>query len=250
MNYSTKYKKDIDSGGFEKNLIHYRRRHIISIFNKLDSKNIVEIGCGTQPIFCWYNNFKKITIIERSQEFCDMAISLLDDQYSEKTNNISIINNSFEECRSLDKYVDFILLSSILHEVDSPKFFMNHLKSLLKGGEYIYINVPNANSLHRLIAPEAGIIKKQNEVSSRGLFFKTMRVFSIDDLKDLSISCGFTVVDFGTLGLKPFTHGQMDNIINDSYCDSEPLIEALFNSDNIVPGMGSEIWMLLKANNK
>jgi hypothetical protein len=42
----------------------------------------------------------------------------------------------------------------------------------------------------------------------------------------------------------------MDNIINDSYCDSEPLIEALFNSDNIVPGMGSEIWMLLKANNK
>ena len=242
------YKKDIDSGGFEKKLINYRRRHLIRLFANLDSKNIVEIGCGTQPIFCWYNNFKKITIIERSKEFCDIAISLLDDQDNEKSNNISIINNSFEECRNLDEYTDFIVLSSILHEVDNPKLFMNHLKSLLKGGEHIYVNVPNAHSLHRLIALEAGIIKEQKEISSRGTFFKTMRVFSVDDLKDLAISSGFTVVDFGTLGLKPFTHEQMDKIINDSYSDSELLTEALFNSDNIVPGMGSEIWMLLKAN--
>lgn len=248
MNYSSKYKKDIDNGGFEKNLINYRRRHLINILTNLGSKNIVEIGCGTQPIFCWFSSFEKITIIERSSKFCDIAISHLDDQDAEKSNNISIINKSFEECRNLDKYVDFIVLSSILHEVDNPKLFMNHLKSLLKGGEYIYVNVPNANSLHRLIAVEAGIIKDQDEVSSRGSFFKTMRVFSVDDLKDLAISSGFTVLDFGTLGLKPFTHSQMDNIINDSNCNSELLTEALFNSDNIVPAIGSEIWMLLKSN--
>ena len=250
LNYALKYKKDIDSGGFEKNLVNYRRRQLIEIFTKFGSKNIVEVGCGTDPIFCWFTNFKKITIIERSREFCDIANAFLDDQKNANSESVSIINKSLEDCKDLGAESDFIVLSSILHEVDNPKSFMNHLKSMLKGEEYIYINVPNANSLHRLIALEAGIIKNQSEVSSRGSSFNTMRVFTIDDLKNLAVSSGFFVEDYGTIGLKPFTHVQMDKIIDNKNSASKVLTKALFNSDNIVKGIGSEIWMLLRVSKK
>lgn len=250
MSYASRYKKDIDSGGFEKNLVNYRRQHLIDILTNLGSKRIVEIGCGTDPIFCWYENFEKVTIIERSRDFCDIANSYLNGQDRNNSQNISIINKSFEECQDLGPKVDFIVLSSILHEVDNPKIFMDHLKSLVKGDEHIYINVPNAKSLHRLIAFQAGIIKDQTEISSRGTFFNTMRVFTVDDLTDLVVSSGFTVESSGTIGLKPFTHAQMATVFTDLNRESEQLTKALFNSDDIVPGIGSEIWMLIKRNKK
>jgi hypothetical protein len=253
LNYSLKYSSDLCKEGFEKHLVDFRRRHILQIFSRYNPKNIVEVGCGTEPIFCWYSQCETICIVERSKDFCEAALyefdrlKNLDSSYSKI--NISIINSSFEDCHDLGSEIDFVVLSSILHEVDNVEIFLKHLKALLSGGEYIYINVPNANSLHRLIAYHSGMIQSPTEISERGVFFETKRVFTFEQLAELVNLCGFHMVDSGTTALKPFTHAQMDRIFDQKKIDNEKLFEALFDSDRIIPGVGSEIWMLLKVNN-
>lgn len=254
LNYALKYGSDLCKEGFEKSLVHFRRKHLLEIFRLYNPKNIVEVGCGIEPIFSWYSDCKKIQIIERSKEFCDAASSELirlrkeNDKY--KKIDISIKNVSFESCYDLDAQIDFVILSSILHEVDDAKFFLQHLKTLLKGEECIYINVPNANSLHRLLAHQAGIIEDTAEISKRGDFFETKRVFTAQELAELVDLCGFNILDSGTAVLKPFTHAQMDKIFDRNTESNVAILGALFDSDRIVPGLGSEIWMLVKPNSE
>lgn len=254
LNYALKYGSDLSKEGFESYLVHFRRKHLIDIMRSYNSQSIVEIGCGTEPVFSWYSDCKKIQIIERSKEFCELASSELirlrkeSDKY-EKI-DIAIRNVSFESCFDLGAQIDFVILSSILHEVDDAELFLKHLKTLLKGDEFVYINVPNANSLHRLLAHRAGIIKDTAEISKRGEFFETKRVFEINELAALVKLCGFDIVDSGTSVLKPFTHAQMDKIFDRNPHSNAAILEALFDSDAIVPGLGSEVWMIVKLNSQ
>lgn len=251
LSYALKYKEDLEKRGFEKSLINFRRRHLLDIFDSLKPKNILEVGCGTEPIFCWFNSFDKVQIIERSKEFCEIArleLGELQGRLPEYAKlDVSIENIAFEECSDFLPEVDFVVLGSILHEVDNPEVFLSHLKSLLKGGEHIYVNVPNANSLHRLLAYQCGIIKSITEISFRGAFFETKRVFTIETLSKLMDKCGFDIVESGSVALKPFTHAQMDKIFDLDQKDNDSLLEALFYADRVTPGMGSEIWMLVSA---
>ena len=254
LNYALNYSSDLSKEGFESALVHFRRKHLMEILRSYNSQSIVEVGCGTVPIFSWFSECKKIQIIERSREFCELASSMLirrrkeNDKY-EKI-DITIRNISFESCFDLGAQIDFVILSSILHEVDNAEIFLKHLKNLLKGDEFIYINVPNANSLHRLLARQAGIIKDTAEISKRGAFFETKRVFEAKELAALVNLCGFDIIDSGTAVLKPFTHAQMDKIFDRNTESNEALLDALFDSDAIVPGLGSEIWMIVKPNSQ
>lgn len=251
MSYAFKYKEDLEKNGFEKSLITFRRRHLLDMFHRLKSKNIVEVGCGTEPIFCWFTSFDRAQIIERSKEFCELAKLKLKEIQGSQSNlsalDVSIENSSFEDCNNFLPDVDFVVLSSILHEVDDPEKFLCHLRSLLKGGEHLYINVPNANSLHRLLAYHAGMIKSTTEISSRGTFFETKRVFTMQALCDLINKCGFDMIESGSSVLKPFTHAQMDRLFDLDQENNESLFEALFYADKVTPGLGSEIWMLVQA---
>ena len=56
--------------------------------------------------------------------------------------------------------VDLIILPGVLHEVDDALQFLKLCVKHIKNKGKIYINVPNANSLHRKIAVAMNIIKK------------------------------------------------------------------------------------------
>lgn len=250
MGYSLKYKIDIDNGGFENILVNMRRRHLIEIFGELKIRKIVEVGCGTEPIFNWYKEYTKIQIIERSLEFCNRASKQLKTLKKTNKNNtdISIQNIAFEDCKKLDFPADMIVLSGILHEVDDVELFLKHLKYLTKGNEYIYVNVPNANSLHRLLAFHSGLINDPSEISKRGNFFGHKRgFFTMSELKNILIKSEFNIIDSGSLALKPFTNEQMDRLFKDNQEDRDILIEALFYPDKFLTEMGSELWVLIKG---
>jgi hypothetical protein len=184
LSYAQKYKNDIDGGGFEKILVNFRRKHLIDIFTKLHSRNIVEIGCGTEPIFTWFSDCSKIEIIERSSDFCFAAAEQLKifNKMNDNIIDIFINNVSFEDCKKFVFKPDVIVLSGVLHEVDDVELFLKHLKSLISGDEYIYVNVPNANSLHRLLAFHSGIIDDLSEISKRGNYFGHKRGFFTQNL--------------------------------------------------------------------
>jgi hypothetical protein len=107
-------------------MVEYRRKKVLEIMNVYRPKNILEIGSGLISIFDFYHDYDSFIAVEPSKLFID---SLYKSEYI-KDKRITIINDYFENVA--DKLAvndfDFIILSSLLHEVNNPSLLLRSIK--------------------------------------------------------------------------------------------------------------------------
>ena len=100
---------------------------------------------------CLIKEFKKVTCVEPSKKLLEKI-----NNYK----NLTKANCLFEDFKSNKKY-STIILDHVLEHVKSPSKFLKKIYKLLnKSGTFI-VGVPNADSFHRLVAVEMGILKKE-----------------------------------------------------------------------------------------
>lgn len=164
---------------FEEIMVYYRRKKVLEILNKYNPKNILEIGCGMDSIFNYYKNFNKATIIEPSDAFYNKVIS----DFKEK-DNIEIFNDFLENITKTLKNnnFDFIICSSLLHEVNNPDSFLKDILKMCIKETIIHINVPNSNSFHLLWAYESGLINKLGNLTNTAIKFQQNTTFDLNKL--------------------------------------------------------------------
>jgi 2-polyprenyl-3-methyl-5-hydroxy-6-metoxy-1,4-benzoquinol methylase len=224
---------------YEKFQVLFRKKKIIEFLSRYQSKNILEVGCGLESIFLDYQDFDKITILEPSSMFYS---KLQEDVVSRKFNfDISTHQCFFEDFISCEHF-DFIIVSSLLHEIQDLDLFLDKLYKIAQKNTIIHINVPNSESLHRLLAFESGIITQTNQLSDFNKRFQQNRVLSLKELITLVTQKNFKVLDSGSYSFKPFTHSQMSNIINSNSVDIN-IINNLYKLDKYLNGYGSEIFV-------
>ena len=114
----------------------------------------------------------------------------------------------------------------------------------------VYINVPNANSLHRILAVEMGLIKNVFEKSDRNS--ELLQNTNFDKEKLISIIkkniSNIKIKDCSTFLIKPFTHQQMMLSIQNNILNRKKVIEALYSISSLLPENGSEISFLFCKN--
>ncbi len=230
------------SHDFEDIQVKYRKKEILKHFNNFKPKKILEIGCGKSPFFTEGISYEKYVVVEPSKLFAQNAISLKDNE------NIHVINdfveNRTEELKK--ENFDFILLSSLLHEVQNPEVFMDKIKELASSKTIIHINVPNSLSFHRVLAFEAGLIGSLKELSESNIKLQQNSVFDLQSICSLVDSSGFTVIDKGSYFIKPFTHKQMSELLNKNIINKQ-ILDGLYNMSKYLPELGSEIFVNLKV---
>ena len=235
QDYSSKYTSNEIS--FETYQVKFRRLKVIEQIKKYNHNTIVEIGSGTEPIFEYFNHYKKMVVIEPSDIFFKIAT-----EKALKKNNVKLINSFFEDVDLLEENIDIILLSSLLHEIKDTKLFLKQILSKCSESTVIHINVPNSNSFHRLLAYESGLIDSPSEFSNNNHKFQVNNVFNLDSLEELVRSVGFEVLDKGSYFVKPFNHGQMKNVIDNNIIDVN-ILNGLNNMIKYMPDLGSEIFV-------
>ena len=162
---------------FESINLQFREKKLLEILDKYKPKNILEIGCGYNPISLKYQDFKNSTLIEPGQKPYNDVFNKI--QHYPK---IKIINNFFENLTNelKENLYDFIIIDGVLHEVENSNNFLKLISYLSNPKTYIYINVPNANSLHRKIALEMNIIDNIFQKSNRNKIFEQKIIYSLD----------------------------------------------------------------------
>ena len=239
------YEMDYVKKDFEEYMVEIRHKNIISVINKYKHSRILEVGCGTNMIFRKITNFSKYTIVEPSASFCDVAKANI------KGENIEIINTTLENYylskQNVKHEFDLILLSSILHLIEDLDAFLFAIRNLSTKDTIIYLNVPNINSLHRIIALESGIINNISEKNNgkTGLYKK--HFFDVPRMQKLLVNNGFTILNYGSYFLKPFSHEQMMRIIDDKVID-ESVLDGLYKLSKYIPDYGAEIFFEVKIN--
>ena len=100
----------------------------------------------------------------------------------------------------------------ILEHVDDPRLVLTRLHQFLEPNGRIFIAVPNARSLHRLLGREANLLDDVYALSSSDLALGHKRYFDLNTLSTLVYDSGFKVVKAEGMLLKPFTTGQLESL--------------------------------------
>ncbi len=225
---------------FEEILKIYREKKALECINSKNPKKILEIGCGFNPLFEKYTEFEEFTVIEPGEK----AYNHIKEKAS-KNKKIKCINDYFEN--SLDylsnEKFEYISATGVLHETPTPKLFLETLRKLSNKDTEIYLNVPNAFSMHRVIAKEMGLIKNIYQKTERNILLEQNNIFDRESLLKLLKEKfeNIEIIECKTFFLKPFTHAQMMDCIEKKIIN-ENIFDGLYYASDYYPNSGCELY--------
>jgi 2-polyprenyl-3-methyl-5-hydroxy-6-metoxy-1,4-benzoquinol methylase len=163
--------------------------------------------------------------------------------------NVILLNDYFErtieEIQSMGIEFDYVVCSSLLHELDEPDKLLKAIYELCSEQTIVNIIVPNAKSVHRLLAHCMGMIPDiycKSEMQT--IMQQSDVVYDTDSLGERCRKNGFKVIDSGSFFVKFFSHKQMQACLDNGIFD-ETLLEGLDKLVEYMPEYGSEIWVEL-----
>lgn len=237
------YEHEYLDNPFEKHMLQFRHACAAKSLKAREARHVLEIGCGLEPSYKYYDTFESLTIVEPSALFCDEV-------RSRAPCNVTLINSPFDNklAQSLNKQFDAVLLSSLLHEVPDPVGFLESVAYICNRDTFVHINVPNALSLHRLLGVTMGIATTTYDKSERQVRFQQHNVFDMKSLAALVNDAGFSIEDSGSIFIKPFTHEQMQALIDIGFLTGQ-MLEGLNRLVSDLPQHGSELYMNVRLEN-
>ena len=232
------YQLNYEKLTFEDRLREYRMAYIVNYFKSIKSDKILEIGSGSWPLSDYFDEYKIIDIIEPGEHFYEIAKNKI-----ANNKRVSITKGLIENVYStLEKDYDIILIGGFLHEIDNPEEILSIIKKIAIPTTIIITFVPNADSFHRLLAYEAGIIKSKYEFSENDTLFGRRNVFNKTSISSLFETCGFSISKIDTYFVKLFSHEQMEQLLSISFFNKE-LLNGLSNMIKYMPNTGAEIFL-------
>jgi SAM-dependent methyltransferase len=236
--YDHQYTQQYAEDRFEKVLVEIRRRRVLASILPHEPRRVLEVGCGVEPLFPFYEGFEQHTIVEPSSQFVENARRLADGDP-----RIEVVEGTLEEqARTLAPGFDAVVVSSLLHEVPDAGALLRAVRSLCDERTVVHVNVPNVRSFHRLLAVEGGLIEDVFERSEMEQRFGRHDRFDAQALQALLEREGFRPFAAGTYFVKPFTHAQMDVVLASPAFDRESLLRGLDGMIEHMPDLGCELY--------
>ena len=239
------YQQHYDALPFEETMAAIRKKMLKTFLEKYMPANIVEVGCGNESVTDFFTNYKHAVVVEPAEAFYNRLVERHAHEASEKN---TFINDFFSESLVEGKNLPtpgVVIISGLLHEVDRPDMILAAANKICNEKTIVHVNVPNANSLHRLLAFKAGMIKDLKERSSLQTLLKQPHTFDMTDLQTMTSKAGFEVVEQGSYFVKPFTHAQME-VLRTHEKFGERVIDGLEKLISYLPDYGAEIFVNLR----
>ncbi len=189
-------------------MLQWYAKNMINSLKTRKSKSILSMGIGHGVVSSliireMIDSLENYCIVEGSDEIIKHFSSI-----HAELSKIEIICSMFEDFVP-DKQYDAIEMGFVLEHIDDPERILNHYSLFLKPNGIIYIAVPNARSLHRLVGNKAGILKDIYALSDFDLTAGHKRYFDIDSLKALLKQCNFHICKIEGIFLKPVSSAQI-----------------------------------------
>ncbi|TLD82327.1 class I SAM-dependent methyltransferase [Helicobacter sp. MIT 05-5293] len=223
-------------------MVGFRRAKVLEILESYRPLKLLEIGCGMDSIANHYTAFEQCVIIEPSQVFANKAKE--DTIFAPPPRKIEVINDFVENQTNLLKSYsfDFILLSSLLHEVQNPLSFLESVVALMSKTSILHINVPNSRSFHLLWAFESGLIPALGKLTQTAQDLQQNTTFDLESLSALANLAHLEIIDKGSYFIKPFNHTKMSLALENQILD-ENLLQGLDKMTKYCPTLGAEIFI-------
>lgn len=217
----------------------YRRRHVLDVVRRLAPQRLLEVGCGECPLFTDLPGLAA-TVVEPAPAFARGAAELARTRDAAAP-KVEVVQGRIEEVADTLGLFDGIVVSCLLHEVDDPQALLGAVRRVCAPDAVLHLNVPNAHSLHRLLAVAMGLITHTDALSATQRTMQQRATYDAATFHQELARAGFEVIDAGTLFVKPFTHAQMQQLVDQGFM-TPAMLDGLDRLTDVLPSLGSELW--------
>lgn len=242
-----KYEKEYRKEPGREYRVAQRRKIVLEQMGKYRHQKVLEIGCGLEPLFKYTDDVQEMVVVELGESF----IKNLEEELGQREykGKISYYQGFFEdvagELASREGCFDYIVLSSLLHEVENPEYLLKSIKKVCNADTVVHINVPNAKSIHRLLAKEMGLIDDIYELSEIQKLQQRNRMFDMDKLCKMVQDCGYEIIFGGGYSIKFLSASQMQGMFEHGIADKRILV-GLENLVKYFPENAAEIFVQVR----
>ncbi len=237
QDYGKNYRDQYAHGEFETVIARVRRDKVVQSVERYAHRTVLEVGCGFEPLFPHVHGYDEYWVVEPLPEAVAAARA-----HPSASERLHVIEGFLEAApEGLPSIVDFIAVSSLLHEVPDPVALLRAVQRHCGTDTIVHVNVPNVRSFHRLLALEAGLISDTFEKSATEVRFQRQTRFDKETLWSFLEENGFEILEGETYFVKPFTHGQMEQMLKAGIIDLR-IVEALDRMTKYMPELGSEMY--------
>jgi len=171
---------------------------------------ILDIACGDGMLTQVLSNQPRV------QSICgvDLSADVVKVAEARKYNcSVEFQASAFEEYQTERKF-DAIIAVNVLEHVDDHILFLRKAKERLKPDGRLFIYVPNADSLHVLLAVEMGVIPDKHFLNKWQKEFVHHTIhYDLGLLEDHIRKAGLNIKDSGSIIFKPFSNPQLDYLL-------------------------------------
>lgn len=238
QDYGRNYSEQYASGEFEPLLARVRRDTVARCAEQYPHRTVLEVGCGFEPLFPHVQDWEEYWVVEPLPDAVAAARA-----HPAARPNLHVVEGFLEAAPAgLPPRVDFVAVSSLLHEVADPAALLRAVRLYCDERTVVHVNVPNVHSFHRLLAVEAGLIQDTFEKSATEERFQRHTRFDRETLWQFMAGQGFEILDGASYFIKPFTHRQMEQMLKAEIIDLR-IVEALARMTRYMPDLGAEIYV-------
>ena len=144
------------------------------------------------------------TLIEGS----DVLIEGFRSEFKAEHGPVEVVKTWFEEFDPSEQF-DAIEMGFVLEHVENPAFILSRFKNFLKPGGTLFVAVPNARSLHRLLGNAAGMLPDIYQLSEHDHQLGHRRYFDARSLQKMVEDAGYRRRSLRGLVLKPLSTQQL-----------------------------------------
>jgi len=162
---------------------------------------------------------------------------------SRKFPQLTINHSLFEEYNTDNKF-DLIIMGHVLEHVENPEEILRKYSDYLKPDGFIWVAVPNANSIHRQVAVEMGLLGSVYDLNEADRQHGHRRVFDTKLLNDVFLAADLTNEITSGYWLKPLSNAQIEATWTPT------MIDAFARMGSKYPEIAGEIIAVAKKRTK
>lgn len=220
----------------EKDFDYWYIQFDMDVLNKfLIGEKVVELGCGrgvvTEKLA---QKCQKLIVVEAAEPNVTFVSNRLKDH-----SNVEFCHSLWQDFEYAAADISDVVFFMGLEHLDRENalLVLMKIKSFLRPQGRLHVVVPNAKSLHRRIAYYMNLIADVHELSERDKLGGHVRVYDKELLLKELKECGFDVLHWEGIFLKPFPNDMLINL-------NRSIISGLFEIGRELPDYCAHIYAL------
>ena len=195
-----------------------------SIIPEYGGQSALELGCGKglwTKLLC--ERYDSVDVVDGAGALLKQVTSRNINCKAKLTGHLALVENFKHD---LGKKWEHIYMTFLLEHLLDPVSVLKKIKNYLHKDGRIFLAVPNANSVHRVVAFRMGLIKNISELSDNDKRVGHRRVYTLELLRSQVNKAGLKIVREKLVGLKPLSLKQMMDLSQEviwAFCTSGDL---------------------------